>query len=153
MMGPIKIVDPSESIKRLQHLIVFELSVLLPDTEVHPIGAMAVPMAGKEELDFLVISENPDQDTTVLAAKGYRKGPCEKGVQYLKSDRNGFEIDVQIVPPGHHAIEYHNRMLEKLRGDEGLRNRYAAFKRSLDGLPAAEYKEKKSAWIRENLLD
>lgn len=149
----IKIIEYSPEVGALQDSMISEIKELLPASKILPIGSMAVPMAGKEEIDLLVVSAVPERDSQTLAANGFRKGPIEKDVHYLKASRGAFEIDVQVVSPGHHAIEYHSQMLGKLRRDESLRNRYAEFKRSLNGLTPVEYKEKKSTWIRENLRD
>lgn len=139
-------------IEKCQMDVIGEVKNLLPGSEVEAIGAVAVPMAGRREVDVMVLSNNVVSDTEILAQNGYKKGPIENEISYLKIVREGVEIGVQIVPVGHKMIDIHRQIISMLRSDENLRKRYEQFKLLLDGLSREEYKQKKSAWIKENLL-
>lgn len=143
----------TEELFGLQKELVGELSKILPSSRVEAIGAVAVGMAGRKEVDIMVISGNVLGDTEILARNGYRKGSIENGISYLKIFRDGVEIGIQIIPIGHKMIDTHRQIISKIRGDQDLKEKYEKFKLSLNGLSGEEYKQKKSEWIKENLLN
>lgn len=143
---------PTEETNKLQQDLVGELAKLLPDSDVEAIGAVAVPIAGRNEIDIMIVSDDILRDTEVLAQNGYRKGPIENGISYLKIYRDGVEIGVQIIPAGHKMIGTHRQIIAKLCADVDLRKRYEQFKLSLGGLSFDEYKQRKGEWIKDNLL-
>ncbi len=151
-----KIIEPNTEIQILQESILAEFTALLPNSHIELVGAMAVPMTGRPELDILIISENIPEDSLILSQNGYTQGPVVDGNSFLKMytmvGTDKIEIGVQILPPDSKMIDIHRKIISKLREDEPLRKRYEEFKRTLAGLTRPEYKEKKSAWIEENLL-
>lgn len=62
------------------------------------------------------------------------------------------EIGIQILPLDHKMIATHWKILGRLRTDEKLRHDYSEFKKTLDGQTEEYYKDKKSDWIKENIL-
>ncbi len=147
-----KIISPNENVENLQQKIVKELEGILPDSEIELVGAMAVPMVGRPEIDVMVISNKVEQDSKDLVREGYKQGPIVNEISYLKKYENDIEIGIQIIPPGHKMIDVHGKIIQKLRDNPELRESYETFKKTLNGLGREEYKEKKSAWIKENLL-
>ena len=145
------IIEPSEKILGIQQEKLREIKIILPNSEVEPVGAMAVPMVGRPELDFMVISNDVEEDSKKLVENGYKQGPKVEATSFLKIMNWDVEVAVQIMPPGSKMIETHRKIVDKLRKDDSLRNKYEEFKRSLSGLSREEYKQKKSGWIRENL--
>ncbi len=93
-MHPETIIDPNQEILNIQEKFLEEVSVLLIKSKVEIIGAMAVPMAGRPELDILVISDNVEDDSSVLVKNGYKQGPIVKGTSFLKKIHEGVEIAV-----------------------------------------------------------
>ena len=152
MNETIKIIEPSIEVSELQKEIINELSCILPNSSVESIGSMAVPISGKSEIDVMVVSGSVDADSKLLIDKGYKQGPVIREVAYLNIKRNGIRVDLQILPVGHKMIETHRRILIKLREDQVLRKAYEQFKKSLDGAPNDEYKQRKMAWIKDNIL-
>jgi|SRR3989344_3833582 len=148
----VEIFLPSEGLVQLQLDLISKLSEILADSEVEAVGAVAVPVAGRKELDIMVISENILKDTEILSQNGYKKGPIENEISYLKSFEGDIEVGVQIIPVGHKMIDIHRKIISRLRGNEDLRKTYEHFKLSLDGLGTEEYKQNKSLWIKEHLL-
>ena len=147
-----KIIDYSSQIEILMDRMLEEVKGVLPDSEVEPIGSMAVPISGKEEIDLMVISLDVIGESNKLTEIGYRQGPIENDISYLKKKVDGIEVDVQVIPSGHKKIETHRSILEKLRGSEDLRKGYEDIKKSLVGSDIKTYRVKKGEWIRENLL-
>lgn len=146
------IINPNEDILALQEKSIKEISELLRNSHVESIGAMAVPMVGRPELDILVISDDIQKDSEILVRNGYKQGPFVDEASFLKKKENGVEIAIQIMSPSNKMIGIHRDIIQKLRGDEELKKKYEEFKRTLDGLTREEYKKQKSAWLKENIL-
>lgn len=145
------IIQPSTEIFKIQDASLQEVSSLLPQSHVEAVGAMAVPMTGRPELDLLVISEHIKQDSNILTLHGYKQGPLINGTSFLKKMVGDIEVAVQVMSPENKMITTHRSIIELLRSNEELRNQYEEFKKTLTGLSREEYKEKKSAWIQENI--
>lgn len=64
---------------------------------------------------------------------------------------DGVEVAVQIMSPDNSMIDVHRKIINVIRDNEDLRKRYEEFKETISGLSREEYKEKKSAWIKENI--
>ena len=146
------IIEPSVEIKSLQENLVLELSELLPHSHIELIGAMAVPMVGRSEIDIMILSKRVKEDSEILVNKGYNQGPVENAISYLKKMQGDVEIGVQIMSPDNKMINIHRNIISKLQNNEALRKSYEDFKRSLSGLTPEEYKKQKGVWIEKNLL-
>ncbi|HEU5114939.1 MAG TPA: GrpB family protein [Candidatus Paceibacterota bacterium] len=146
------IIEPSPEMTALQEKTLGELRALLPHSEIELVGASAVPMAGRPEIDLLVISKRIAEDAGVLVTNGYRQGPIVKETSFLKKMENEIEIAIQIMAPGNSMIEIHRKILRRLREDSQLRHRYEEWKRGLSGLAPDEYKKRKNEWLKENIL-
>ncbi|MES2409627.1 MAG: UDP-N-acetylmuramoyl-L-alanine--D-glutamate ligase [Patescibacteria group bacterium] len=148
-----RIIEPGPEILELQARAADEISTLLPASVVEAIGSMSVPLAGKEEIDMMVITDDVEGNSKILESNGYRQGPVVKGISYLKRKEKGIEIAPQVIPKGHKMIGIHHLIIQKLRNNNELRERYKDLKKSLVGSTVEEYKEKKNAWIRQYLLN
>ncbi|OHA33166.1 MAG: hypothetical protein A2928_03055 [Candidatus Taylorbacteria bacterium RIFCSPLOWO2_01_FULL_45_15b] len=147
----VAIINPNEEILNLQERSVEEISELLPHSRVELVGAMAVPMVGRPEIDILVISEDVHKDSEILAQHEYKQGSFVDEASFLKRKENGVEIAVQIMSLDNEMIETHRGIISTLRKNDDLRKKYEDFKQSLDGLTIEEYKRKKSTWLKENI--
>lgn len=145
------IIEPSDEIFKIQQESLEEVKALLPNSEVEAVGAMAVPMIGRPELDLLVISSQIEEDSKVLVDTGYLQGPIVNGTSFLKKMVDDIEVAVQIMSPDNSMIDIHRKIISVLQENEDLRRKYEEFKTTLSGLSREEYKEKKSAWIKENI--
>ncbi|MDD4803636.1 MAG: GrpB family protein [Candidatus Pacebacteria bacterium] len=146
------VIEPNIEIQNLQEKLLSELSSLLPNSHIELVGAMAVPMIGRPEIDIMIISEDIENDSFKLVNEEYVQGPVEKGISYLKKMQDDIEVGIQIMSPDNNMINIHRNIILKLRENESLRNKYEEFKKTLSGLSRDEYKKQKSAWIRENLI-
>jgi len=146
------IIDPNIEIRDLQQKTLAEMSTLLPSSQAELVGAMAVPMVGRLEIDVMILSKNIENDSKILSKNGYRQGPIEKEISYLKKIENDVEIGIQIMDAENKMVNTHRGIIQTLRDNDSLREKYEVFKKTLSGLSREEYKEKKSAWIRENLI-
>jgi GrpB-like predicted nucleotidyltransferase (UPF0157 family) len=146
------VIDPSVEILTLQEKMVNEVSSLLPASHVEVVGSMAVPMAGRPELDILVISEDITADSDILSQNGYKQGPVVKETSFLKKMSDNVEVAVQIMFADNKMVGIHRNLIDTLRNDEELRKRYEEFKHTLSGLSREEYKRQKSEWLEKNIL-
>ena len=146
------VIEPNIEIQVLQERLLSELTNLLPNSHIELVGAMAIPMIGRPEIDIMIISKDIENDSFKLVDEGYIQGPVEKGISYLKRMRDNIEIGIQIMSPDNNMISIHRNIILKLREDESLRIKYEEFKKTLSGLSRDEYKKQKSAWIKENLI-
>ena len=135
----------------LQQEFLEKIKKLLPNSKVEAIGATAVPMVGRPEVDLMVISENITGDSDILIQNRYKPGPVIDGISFLKMMVSGVEVAVQVIPAGHKMIDMHRNIIALLQRDGGLREKYEEFKRTLSILSREEYKRKKSEWIDKNI--
>jgi GrpB-like predicted nucleotidyltransferase (UPF0157 family) len=146
-----KISDLSDHILKVLGDITNELSELLPYSHVEHVGAMAVPIVGRQEIDMMVICfQDVNADAEVLAQHGYTRGATIDDVLFMSKGIDGVEVSVQIMKQGNSMIERHRQFKEKLQSDPALYKRLEDFKWTLDGLTKEEYKKRKDAWMKEN---
>jgi GrpB-like predicted nucleotidyltransferase (UPF0157 family) len=148
----VKIIEPSDVIEKIADESVFNIKTLLPERMVEHVGAMAIPMAGREEIDIMVISPNIQEDSVILNDAGYDVGPIQNEISYFKKFVDGIEIGIQIASENHPMIDIHRNIIKKLKNNPDLKKKYSKFKHNLNGLTLNEYKLKKNIWIKENLL-
>lgn len=145
--------QPSSEIFKVQDDSIKEIESLLPSARIEAVGAMAVPMMGREELDILVISEDITSSAEKLEEIGFKIGPFVNEIQFMKKMVGSIEVALQVMLPENRMIGTHKKILELLRSDDELRHRYELFKQTLSGLTREEYKKKKNDWLKENILN
>ena len=60
------IINPSPDIEAIQEHVRTEITKLIPNSRVELIGAMAVPMVGRPEIDLMIISNHIEEDSKVM---------------------------------------------------------------------------------------
>lgn len=148
-MKKIIVIEPNEEIEDLQKRTQSELSNLLPRSHVEMVGAMAVPMAGKQELDVMVISKDIEEDSDILVRHGYKTGHIEDGIHFFKRMHGDMEIAVQILAPDHKIINTHRENIRRVRENPDLKKRFEEYKRTLSGLSENEYRKAKNEWRKK----
>ena len=151
-MPKVKIIEPDEQIFKIVKDSIYEIKKLFPSRVVEHIGALAVPMCGRKEIDVMIISPNVSSDSITMNQTNYSAGPNIDGISYFRKFINNTEIGIQIVPENHSVIAVHRNIIKKLKNNPELKKRYSKFKYSLNNLTPDEYKSRKGAWIKENLL-
>ena len=111
---PIHIIDFSPEVAKLQADTIAEISRLIPHAQVEAIGSFAVPLAGKEEIDIMIISKDILADSELLVQGGYRQGPIDD-LSHLGKRVGVFRIDTHVVPEGHKMIGIYRGIIEKLK--------------------------------------
>lgn len=92
------------------------------------------PMARRPKLDILVISENITTDSEILSQNAYKQGPTVNGTSFLNKMIDDVEIAIQIMSADNKMVGIHRNLIDKPRSDEGLKEKYEGFKRTLSGL-------------------
>lgn len=146
------IVEPNSHIFKIQQQYMEELVRILPNAQIEAVGGMAVPMVGRPELDILVISQDIERDTKKIEEVGFNHRGFADNISYLKKVVEGIDVTVQIMLENNKMIGIHRKVIDLLRRDGVLRKKYEEFKRTLSGLERYKYKEKKVAWMKENIL-
>jgi len=146
------VVEPNDHIFEIQRRYIQEIGNLLTGRHIEAVGGMAVPMAGRSELDILVITEDIEGDTEKLTTLGFGHRGFADDALYLKQIVEGVEVTVQIMKKDNKMIEIHRKLIALLRKDKALRKRYEEYKRTLSGLERYEYKEKKGQFLKEHIL-
>lgn len=146
------IVEPNDHILKVQKEYLEKIRQLLPNAHVELVGGMAVPMAGRPELDILVITKDVELDSKKVEESGLEHRGFADETSYLKKNVDGVDVTVQIMLENNKMVSIHRKLIGLLRRDEVLRKKYEEFKRTLSGLERYVYKEKKIAWMKENIL-
>lgn len=146
------VVAPNEHIFSIQRRYLGIVASTLPNRHIELVGGMAVPMIGRPELDILVITKDLEGDTKKLQTVGFEHRGIADNTSFLKQVVEGVDVTVQIMFEDNKMIAIHRGLIALLRGDETLKKRYEEFKKTLSGLERYEYKKRKVAWMKENIL-
>jgi len=148
----IEIIEPSEDLFILFEQIKKNLNEIIPSAEISLIGALAVPMKGKKEMDILIVTDSVAEAQNKLSDMGYSRGPIVDGEGFCKNDNYKVEISLHIVPPKHKRIQVYFKTIEKLQKDDILRKKYEEFKMDFNGSSINEYKRAKNKFLIDNNL-
>lgn len=146
------IIEPNDHILRIQQEYIEKIQQLLPEAHIEIVGSMAIPMAGRSELDILVISKDIETDSKKIEDTGFLYRTLADNAYYLKKKVEGVDVTVHVMFKDNKMITIYRKMIELLRSDDILRKRYEEFKWTLNGLARSEYKKKKVDWMKENIL-
>lgn len=130
--------------------IISEIHAVTPDLEVLFMGAAALKLPGKNDIDLDIlcpakdIAHNTEQ---LLGVLGEPNG-IAKTMTVWKFERNGFEIDCILSDPSVSHVPHQKRAFELLKENAKLRKEYEELKQNSDGLPNIEYEKCKKAFFR-----
>ena len=148
----VRILKPSKEMRNTAENSRNEIHSILPTNSVEIIGALAVPMSGKEEIDIMIIAENVESVQRTLAGSGYRIGRIVKEEGFCHKKVGSIEIEVHILPPESKIVKRYRDTVQILKNNKELRQKYDTFKLELDGATMEEYKRVKAKFMRENGL-
>ena len=148
----IKITGFTKTKKEIAKKHISSLKKILLDDKIELIGACAVPMKGKQEIDIMIISLNMKISKNKLIKLRYAEGPLIKRTKYLSKKDKGIKIDVQIMTPENKMINIHRKIIKNLKENSRLKKDYENAKIKFKKGTEEEYKKKKLEWINHNLL-
>jgi broad specificity phosphatase PhoE len=148
----VEIIEPSEKIFSLARDVQEKIKKVLPGAETRLIGSFAVPICGRKEMDILVEVENIEEAQDILGKAGFSKGPIIQREAFLKLRADGMIYDIHILVHGDKKIKSYDKVINTLKENKKLKEKYEKLKRSLNGKTAMEYKEAKSKFLKENVF-
>jgi GrpB-like predicted nucleotidyltransferase (UPF0157 family) len=153
MIKIIEIIEPSQEILDLYNYFQGKIKKNLPKSRIRLIGSFGVPMCGKKEIDILVEVENVEKSHDLLAKNGFSKGPIFNGEGFLHDKKEGILCEVHILEKNDKRIEeVYFKMINKLKKDKLLRERFEYLKKSFNGKNIDEYKKAKSKFLKEEVF-
>lgn len=131
--------------------LIAKIHEVAPELEVLFMGAAALGLPGKKDLDILCdnrdIKRYVDTLTPILGAP--QKLNSEMAVwNYMQSDIKIDCILSDSARPNSH-IPKQKKVFELLKANPALRERYRQLKYECDGLPYGQYEAKKKAFLQE----
>lgn len=152
----VKIIEPSEEIFEIITFYKNLISDILPKSKITLIGSFAIPMCGKEEFDLLVEVDDVEKAQQMIREKSHERmniGPIVDGEGYCRSKKKfGIICELHIVPKGHKKIQQYADLIDKLKSNQLILEKYTKLKKSLNGLPESQYKAEKDKFLKENNL-
>jgi GrpB-like predicted nucleotidyltransferase (UPF0157 family) len=148
----VTIIKPSkkvfETIENYKKLI----SEIVSDSKISLIGAFAVPMCGKKDIDILIETNNVKETQEKLKINNFTVGPIIKDEGFCRSKKYDIVCDVHIVTKNHDKIKKYFDLINNLKSDLKLLKKYEKLKKSLNNKTIKEYKENKNKFLKENNL-
>ena len=142
-----KVKETAESIIRKIHKTVPELEVLF-------MGAAALGLPGKNDIDLDILCDKDNVATytqKLIAILGKPK-ESKDDLTAWEFELNGFEIDAILSDPKTSHVPLQRKRFELLRASSELRDEYLKLKETCDGLPYAEYEKRKIAFLETKVL-
>jgi hypothetical protein len=104
----VKVIEPSKEVFEAIHFYEKLLREILPKSKITLIGAFAVPMCGKEEIDLLIEVDDVKNAQENIKEKSFGRfdiGPIVKREGFCKSKKKfGIVCELHIVPENHKKI-------------------------------------------------
>ncbi len=152
----IKIIKPSKEIFDLIDFYKNIIQKALPNSKITLIGSFAIPMCGKEEFDLLVEVDDVKSSQKIISKNSQDRigiGPIVDGEGFCRSKKRfGIICEIHIVPRNHEKIKKYFNLIDKLKSNPKLVEKYNFLKRSLDGSLESEYKKEKSKFLKSHNL-
>lgn len=128
--------------------LITHIKEIFPEAEVKHIGASALGLHGRGDIDLLVLGEEKDFWYHAAALEFLFGAPLIRDHASARWSfyHDGFPADLHLTHPEHLGAREELGVFEKLRRDSSLRRRYGRFLLSASGLSTREYHLKKCEW-------
>ncbi len=149
----VEIVEPSENIFKMSDKMQARIKKILPNSKTKLIGSFAIPICGRKEIDILVEVDNLDEASGILVKNGFKKGSEVKNEIFFSCLEEGFNYDLHVLPHGDsHIRKVYDKVINYFKENEDKRKEFDSFKRSLNGLPAKDYKKRKGEFLEKTVF-
>ncbi len=133
------------------HEIVSKIQQAAPELKVLFMGAGALGLPGKNDIDLDVLCNAKDLDKytqKINDALGV-EATVKDGKAFWGYEHKGFEIDCLLSDPAaaNSHIQRQKQNFEILKARPDLREKYTQLKRNCDGKPYSEYEAKKAEFL------
>lgn len=140
-------------LKQVGDELVIKVHEVAPELEVLFMGAAALGLPGKNDLDLDILCDSHDikRYTDVLRPILGTPQKLSNEMALWSYMQNDIEIDCIISDPArpNSHVPKQKKVFEILKANSELRERYRQLKYECDGLPYEQYEAKKKAFLQE----
>jgi len=124
--------------------LIDQITSQFPDVKVFYIGASPLGIAGQNDIDLNILSEDKF-DTYAEEFKKIFGEPVRVNERRIRWEfqRDGFEVELYLKKDVDDIFREQITVFELLKGDLGLRSEYEKIKLDSDGIPFREYMKRK----------
>lgn len=129
--------------------IINKIHAAAPELEVLFMGAAALKLPGKNDIDLDILCSIEDVARyTELLLPVLGKPEDTKGTMTVwEFKQGGFEVDCILSDPAISHVPAQREVFETLKASDSLLREYETLKRACDGLPYEEYERRKKAFF------
>lgn len=128
--------------------IIQKINSATPELEVLFMGAAALQLPGKNDIDLDILCKTADiTHYTKLLVPILGKPKSTGELTAWNFTEAGFEIDCMLSDPATSHVPMQKKIFDLLKTNQILRDEYEQLKRSCDGLPYEEYDKQKNAFF------
>lgn len=142
-------------IRETAESLVDKIHEIAPELEVLFMGAAALGLPGKNDIDLDILCDKDDvvaYTQKLINLLGKPKEINESAASW-GFELNGFEIDAILSDPKISHVPLQRKRFEILKASPQLRDEYAKLKESCDGLPYVEYEKRKITFLEEKVSE
>lgn len=144
----------TSEIQEVAQSLINEIHAVTPELEVLFMGAAALKLPGKNDIDLDILCNQVDLPAyaqKLLPILGTPKNADGKLVVW-EFILDGFEIDAILSDPKTSHVPLQRKRFEILRANPKLQEEYRQLKQQCDGLLYDEYEKRKIAFLEERVL-
>ena len=135
--------------------LINELHEITPELEVLFMGAAALGLPGKNDIDLDILCKQEDMADYVQKLTPVLGEPKDSDDNLAVWDftYRGFTIDAILSDPSTSHVPEQKRVFERLKTNPELLGEYRELKASCDGLPYTTYEKRKKIFFTDRVLD
>lgn len=132
-------------VREVADAVVAQIREAVPELEVLFMGAAALGLPGKNDIDLDILCPAADIEASVVKLEPVLGEPKERKVDLAawSFERDGYEVDCIISDPKTSHVPAQKRVFDALKADPALLEEYRQLKVECDGLPYDEYEKRK----------
>lgn len=137
-------------IKTVADDLIFEIHRIAPALEVLFMGAAALGLPGKNDIDLDILCQKKDINHYKLLLVGVLGEPkaIKDDMVFWEFEKSGFEIDCILSDPKFSHVPEQKKVFELLKSNKKLLNEYRALKVACNGLIYDEYELRKKLFFK-----
>lgn len=127
---------------------------IAPEVEILFMGAAALGLPGKNDIDLDILCNRNDvafYTQKLLPILGTPQ-EVQDNLTAWKFQLQGFDIDAILSDPTISHVPEQQRVFHKLKMNSDLLDEYRQLKEAYDGLPYAEYENRKKTFFNQRVL-
>lgn len=134
--------------------LVSDIHTVAPELEVLFMGALALGLPGKNDIDLDILCDHKDIASYTEKLRTVLGEPKEakETLAVWEYELGGYEIDCILSDPSTSHVPLQKKRFEILQSSPSLREEYKKLKEACDGLPYAEYEKRKISFLEERVF-